>query len=223
MEERYSRNIPAVTAEEQAALARRRVLVAGCGGLGGYLIEYLARMGVGEITAVDADVFEPSNLNRQLLSAQALLGTAKARAAQERVRAVNPAVAVRAVEAFLDEGNAGGLVRGQDLVLDALDSAPARLVLEDACAQEGVTIVHGAIQGWSAQVTVVPPGSGALRRLYGRAAAPAEKTSLPFTPAFCAAVQAAEAVKLLCGRAPALEGKLLLADLRRMDWDLLTF
>lgn len=223
MEERYSRNIPAILAEEQAVLARKRVLVVGCGGLGGYLIEYLARMGVGEITAVDADVFEPSNLNRQLLSTQALLGTAKAQAAQARVRAVNPAVTVFAVEAFLDEGNADELVRGQDLVLDALDNAPARLVLEDACARQGVTIVHGAIQGWSAQVAVVPPGSGLLHRLYGSRNTPPEKTSLPFTPAFCAAIQAAEAVKLLCGRPSTLEGKLLLADLRRMDWDLLTF
>lgn len=222
MEERYARNIPAVSAEEQAVLARKKVLVVGCGGLGGYLIEYLARMGVGEITAADGDVFEPSNLNRQLLSTRDLLGTGKALAARERARAVNPAVAVRAVEAFLDEGNADELVRGRDLALDALDNVPARLVLEDACAREGVPIVHGAIRGWTAQVAVVPPGSGALRRLYGRAAAPAEKTSLPFTPAFCAAVQAAEAVKLLCGRPPALEGKLLLADLRRMDWDLLT-
>ena len=79
MDERYSRNLPAVSEEEQAVLARRRVLVAGCGGLGGYLIEYLARMGVGEITAVDGDLFEPSNLNRQLLAVPELalfLGTA---------------------------------------------------------------------------------------------------------------------------------------------------
>ena len=222
MDDRYSRNIPAVSAEEQALLARKRVLAAGCGGLGGYLIEYLARMGVGEITAVDGDVFEPSNLNRQLLSAEALLGTSKALAAQARVRAVNPAVTVRAVEVFLDESNADELVRGTDLVLDALDNIPARLILEDACARAGVPIVHGAIQGWSIQAAVVPPGSGALRRLYGKAKAPADKTSLPFTPAFCAAIQAAEAVKLLCGRPSELEGKLLLADLRRMDWDILT-
>lgn len=221
MEERYIRNIPAVSAEEQAALMGKRVLVAGCGGLGGYLIEYLARMGVGELTAVDGDVFEPSNLNRQLLSAQDLLGVSKAQAAQARVRSVNPAVTVHAVEAFLDEKNAGELVRGQDLVLDALDNIPARLALEEACEGRNVPIVHGAIQGWSAQVAVVPPGSGVLRRLYGRGDTPAEKTSLPFTPAFCAAVQAAEAVKLLCGRPSELEGKLLLADLRWMDWTIL--
>lgn len=222
MKERYSRNIPAVSAEEQAVLAGQRVLVAGCGGLGGYLIEYLARMGVGEITAVDADVFEPSNLNRQLLSTPALLGTGKARAAQERARTVNPEVKVEAVETFLDGQNADRLVRDQDLVLDALDNVPSRLALEDACAREGVAIVHGAILGWSVQAAVVPPGSGLLRRLYGGGSAPAEKTSLPFTPAFCAAVQAAEAVKLLCGRPSVLEGRLLLADLRRMDWDILT-
>lgn len=221
MEERYIRNIPAVSAEEQAALAGKRVLVAGCGGLGGYLIEYLARMGLKYLTAVDGDVFEPSNLNRQLLSTQALLGTSKAHAAQARVQAVNPEVTVRAVEAFLDGENADELVRGMDLVLDALDNVPARLILEDACARGGVPMVHGAIQGWSAQVAVVPPGSGFLHRLYPQAAGPEEKTSLPFTPAFCAAVQAAEAVKLLCARAPALEGKLLLADLRRMDWDII--
>lgn len=222
MEERYSRNIPSLSAEEQAALTGRRVLVAGCGGLGGYLLEYLARLGVGEITAVDGDVFEPSNLNRQLLSAQDLLGSSKALAAQTRIRAVNPAVTVRAVEMFLDEENGDGLVRGQNLVLDALDSVPARLTLEAACAREGIPLVHGAIQGWSAQVAVVPPGSGLLQRLYGSRGTPQEKTCLPFTPAFCAAIQAAEAVKLLCGRVPALEGKLLLADLRRMDWDIIT-
>ena len=221
MEERYIRNIPAVSAEEQAALAGKRVLVAGCGGLGGYLIEYLVRMGVGTVTAVDGDVFEPSNLNRQLLSAPALVGRSKAEAAKVRAAAVNPGVLVRAVDAFLTEENAEALVRGQDLALDALDNVPARLLLEDACARAGAPLVHGAIRGWSVQAAVVPPGSGLLRRLYGGGETPADKTSLPFTPPFCAAVQAAEAVKVLLGRPSPLEGRLLLADLGRMDWDIL--
>lgn len=189
MDERYSRNLPAVSEEEQAVLARRRVLVAGCGGLGGYLIEYLARMGVGEITAVDGDLFEPSNLNRQLLAVPSLLGTSKVRAAARRAGEVNPSVKFRAVEAFLAPHNADALVRGQDLVLDALDNIPARLLLEDACAAAGVTIVHGAVRGWSIQAAIVPPGSGVLHSIYGSAAAPDEKSALPFTPPFCAAVQ----------------------------------
>ncbi len=157
MDERYSRNLPAVSEEEQAVLARRRVLVAGCGGLGGYLIEYLARMGVGEITAVDGDLFEPSNLNRQLLAVPSLLGTSKVLAAALRAGEVNPSVKFRAVEAFLAPHNADALVRGQDLVLDALDNIPARLLLEDACAAAGVTIVHGAVRSWSIQAAIIPP------------------------------------------------------------------
>lgn len=222
MEERYTRNIPAISAEEQAVLAQKRVLVAGCGGLGGYLIEHLTRMGVGEITAVDGDRFEVSNLNRQLLSAPALLGEEKALAAAERVSKVNPAVRVTAVAAFLDESNADALLREQDLALDALDSAPARLLLADACARQGVTLVHGAVQGWSVQAAVVPPGSGLLHRLYTGAPAQNIKTVLPFTAAFCAAVQAAQAVQLLCGRPAALSGKLLLADLEHLEFDTVT-
>jgi len=219
MEARYLRNIPAITADEQRLLGQKRVLVAGCGGLGGYLIEYLARLGVGGVTAADGDTFEESNLNRQLLSAPALLGRAKARAAAERAAFVNPAVSVRAEERFLDEGCADELVAGHDLALDALDSAPARLTLEDACARAGIPLVHGAIEGWSAQVAVVPPGSGALRRLYGIRTSPGGKSSLSFTPPLCAALQTAEAVKLLLGREAPLTGKLLLADLKRMEWD----
>ena len=223
MEERYLRNIPAISAAEQAALAQKRVLVAGCGGLGGYLIEHLTRMGVGEITAVDGDRFEVSNLNRQLLSAPALLGEEKALAAAERAASVNPAVRVTAVAAFLDESNADALVQRQDLALDALDSAPARLLLADACARRGVTLVHGAVQGWSVQAAVVPPGSGLLHRLYaGQPAQNSIKTVLPFTAAFCAAVQAAQAVRLLCDRPAELSGRLLLADLEQMEFDTVT-
>jgi molybdopterin/thiamine biosynthesis adenylyltransferase len=221
MDKRYERNIPSISEEEQAMLAEKRVLVAGCGGLGGYLIEYLSRMGIGHITAVDGDVFESSNLNRQILSSQPSLGQNKAAVAARHAGSINPAITVYPVEAFLDASNAESLTRGQDLVLDALDNIPSRLLLENACAQQNVFLVHGAIQGWSAQVTVVPPGSGVLHRLYGAAKAPQSKTSLPFTPALCAAVQTAEAVKLLCTQTSELIGQLLLVDLKSMDWELL--
>lgn len=222
MEERYLRNLPAVSAREQRRLQSSRVLVVGCGGLGGWLIEYLARLGVGELTAVDADRFRPSDLNRQLLCTGDTLGQSKVRAAAERIRAVNPDVSFRAVEDFFSAENGDELVRGRDLVLDALDDVSARLLLEEVCARQGVPLVHGAVCGWSAQVAVVPPGSGLLRRLY---AAPAgeEKSVLPFTPALCAAIQAAEAAKLLCGRTSSLEEKVLAVDLADMDWTVLSF
>lgn len=222
MEERYARNIPAISPEEQRLLKEKRVLVAGCGGLGGYLVETLTRLGVGEITVVDGDVFEPSNLNRQLLCTLPSLGQSKVLTAKERAQAVNPEVLLHAAEKYLDVSNAEELTAGQDLVLDALDSAPARLLLEEACTQSGVVLIHGAVQGWLAQVAVVPPGSGVLRRLYGERAGSGEKSTLPFTPPFCAAIQGAQAVELLCGRHSQLESKVLLADLRQLEWDVLS-
>lgn len=221
MDARYERNFPSLSLEEQELLARKRVLIVGCGGLGGNIIEHLARMGVGELTVVDGDVFEASNMNRQVLSAPAVLGTSKAAAAYERIRWIDPDIKVHAVDSFFDEANADELVCGQDLAIDALDSVAARLLLEDTCAKHGVTLVHGAIQGWSAQAAVIRPGEGILHRLYGKEGSYPGKTSTSFTPAFCAAIEAAEAIRLLCGHPSPLEGKVLLADLREMHFDLL--
>ncbi|MBR6653298.1 MAG: ThiF family adenylyltransferase, partial [Oscillospiraceae bacterium] len=92
MDLRYSRNIPAISPEEQDTLKGKKVLVLGCGGLGGYIIENLLRMGVGAITAVDGDSFDESNLNRQLLATEKTLGTNKAIAAAQRANAVNSQV-----------------------------------------------------------------------------------------------------------------------------------
>ena len=83
MEERYIRNLGALTEQECALLHTKTVFVAGCGGLGGYLIEMLLRLGVGTIRAADGDAFEASNLNRQLLSSPQTLGQSKAEAAAE--------------------------------------------------------------------------------------------------------------------------------------------
>ena len=78
--ERFIRNLGALREEEQRLLGEKRVFIAGCGGLGGYLLELLLRLGVRRIVLADGDVFEASNLNRQLLATPALLGTAKAKA-----------------------------------------------------------------------------------------------------------------------------------------------
>ena len=222
MEARYSRNLPTLTPEEQARLGTRHVLLAGCGGLGGQLLELLLRAGVGEITAVDADRFEESNLNRQLLCTPETLGQPKVLAARRRAERVRPDLRFHAVEGVLDAESAPSLLKNCDLALDALDSVGARLALADACAGAGVPLVHGAVAGLCAQVAVVAPGSGLLRRVYGGAAEPKNKSVLVPACAMCAAVQAAEAVKLLVGRPSALEGKLLWMDLDAMDFRVLS-
>ena len=218
MEGRYNRNMPALSPEECLALRQKRVCVVGCGGLGGYVIEILARAGVGALTVIDGDVFEVTNLNRQLLSEEALLGTNKTEAAAARVRKINSDVSVTAVPEFFGKENGRRLLEGCDLVVDALDNAGARHLLAHICAVLDLTIIHGAISGWHGQLTVVPPGSDVFDKLYpARASEAPKKGNPPFTPAACAALQAAEAVKLLIGRPSHLIGQLLLMDLMTME------
>ena len=218
MEERYIRNLGALTEAECALLREKTVLVAGCGGLGGYLIEMLLRLGVGEIRAADGDCFEASNMNRQLLSAPSLLGRSKAETAAERAAAVNPDVRFVAVPEFVTEANVDELVRGCDAVLDALDNIASRLLLAKACAKAQIPMIHGAICGWSAQAAIVMPGDGMMDRIYPEGAALKSKASLSFTPPFCAALQTALCVRLLTGR-EVEAGKLYIADLLDMEMD----
>ena len=218
MEARYARNIPTLTPEAQAALGKKRVLLAGCGGLGGQLLELLLRVGVGAVTAVDPDRFEESNANRQILCTAQTLGQPKVLAARDRALAVRPDVGFTAVLEAISTENAPALLRESDLALDALDSVEARLVLADACAAAGIPLVHGAVAGLSAQVCTVLPGSGTLRKIYAAPTAPRGASVLAPACAACAAAQAAEAVRLLCGQSPALAGKLLYMDLSGMEF-----
>ncbi|MBR2329566.1 MAG: ThiF family adenylyltransferase [Clostridia bacterium] len=223
MDLRYSRNIPAISPEEQDTLKGKKVLVLGCGGLGGYIIENLLRMGVGAITAVDGDSFDESNLNRQLLATEKTLGTNKAIAAAQRANAVNSQVSFIAIDSFFTAENAKEIVSGHDLVIDALDSIEARLLLEDVCAKLEVTIVHGAVNGWVMQAAVIPPGERLMHILYASPAEHREQSTLPMTAQLCAAMQCSEAVKLLCGHSSALENRLLTGDLQQLEWEYFYF
>ena len=216
MDQRYIRNLGALSEAECALLREKTVLVAGCGGLGGYLIEMLLRIGVGEIRAADGDRFEASNLNRQLLSAPALLGRKKAEVAAERAAAVNPDVRFVAVPEFVTEANVEALIRGCDAVLDALDNIASRRMLARACTEAQIPMIHGAICGWTAQAAIVLPGDGMIDRIYPEGAALKSKASLSFTPPFCAALQTALCVRLLTGR-EVEAGKLYVADLLDME------
>lgn len=218
MEGRYARNLPALAEAECLSLQEKRVLIVGCGGLGGHIIDQLTRIGVGSLRVVDGDVFEESNLNRQLLSAPALLGVSKAHAAAEHIRRVNPHVAVEAVEAFLDESNVRQLIDGCDIVMDALDNIPSRRLLASACAEAGIPYVYGAIQGWVAQAAVSMPGDNLIGTLFPADVELRNKSVLSFTPALCAAIQSALCVKLLAGR-PVETGTVFYFDLLNQEFE----
>ena len=219
MHQRYLNNLPALSRQEQELLHKKRVLVAGCGGLGGYITENLLRLGIGSITAVDGDSFDVSNLNRQLLATEATIGKSKAEAAKERAALVNPSVEFMAIGKYIAPENAADTVAGHDIAIDALDSISARLLLEDACAQADIPLIHGAVCGWCCQYGVSMPGSGLLKRIYSNATIMSGGV-LPFVPPFCAALQCTEAAKLLTGR-QLPTGRLYMYDLRSMEFSVI--
>lgn len=218
MDARYSRNVPALSEAECALLRTKKAAIIGCGGLGGHLIELLSRVGIGSICAVDGDVFDESNLNRQLLSEEALLGASKAEAAADRIRKINSGVKVESVSAFLDADNAADLIKDCDVVLDALDNIPARRILAKACADAGIPYIYGAISGWVAQAAVCLPGDDLIGKLYPDETVIRDKSVLSFTPALCASVQASLCVKLLAGR-PVEHGVLYYYDLLHQEFE----
>jgi len=217
--QRYRRSLGTVGLEGQAKLLQATVAVVGLGGLGGYVVEALARMGVGRLLLIDGDVFEEHNLNRQVLSVEAKLGTDKVQAARHRVAEINSVVEVVGHAVALTRENLSRLLEGADVVVDGLDRLPTRLVLQEGTQALGIPMVHGSIAGFLGQVMTVFPGDPGLRGLYG------EEGDIPeqglevqlgcpaATPMAVAAWEAQEVVKILLGQGELLRHRLLVMDM----------
>lgn len=224
---RYQRNRQAISVSSQLALFRSRVAVIGCGGLGGYVIEELTRLGVGTIIAVDPDIFEEHNLNRQILSSAATLGKPKVEAAAARVAEINPAVTLVPVRAAYAPENGEEILRGAQVVVDALDSIPVRLALAETCAVMGIPLVHGAIGGWYGQVTTQFPGDDTIQRLYSRwvegKGVEQQLGNPSFTPALVASIETTEVCKILLGVGETLRNRKLSINLLEMEFEEIKF
>jgi molybdopterin/thiamine biosynthesis adenylyltransferase len=215
---RYIRNLGTIGLEGQAKLLKATVAVVGQGGLGGYITEALARMGVGQLILIDGDVFEEHNFNRQLLSAEAKLGTQKTRAAQQRVFEINSAVEVNGHAIMLTRENLPQLLKGADVVVDALDRLPIRLILQDGAQALGIPMVHGSIAGFLGQVMTIFTGDPGLRGLYGDQELPeqgleSELGTPATTPMAVAAWEAQEVIKILVGKGSLLRHRLMVMDI----------
>ena len=220
---RYQRNRQMLTTGQQLRLFRSRVAIIGCGGLGGYIIEELARLGVGTIIAIDPDIFVEHNLNRQLLSSPRLLGQAKVEAAEARVAEINPAVTLIPLREGFTRNNGRELLLDVTVAVDALDSVSVRLELAEVCDAMDIPLVHGAIGGWYGQVLTQLPGERTLQKLYaGRedGAGIEKKLGNPsFTPAVIASLEAAETCKVLLGVGRRGNGHKLAINLLDMEME----
>jgi molybdopterin/thiamine biosynthesis adenylyltransferase len=219
---RYQRNRKTITTEDQLRLFSSAVAVVGCGGLGGYVLEEFARLGVGRIRVIDPDCFAEHNLNRQILSTLNTLGMPKVEAAERRIAVINPAVTVEAFEEALTEENGASLLGGVDVAVDGLDSISARRALANVCDSLAIPLVHGAIGGWYGQVLMQFPGDRIIEELYGNAKSDKGAESYlgnpAFTPAVISSMQVAMACRLIIsGGTEPERGRLYSVNLKDME------
>ncbi|SDK85508.1 Molybdopterin or thiamine biosynthesis adenylyltransferase [Maridesulfovibrio ferrireducens] len=221
--ERYARNLTTFSQKEQEKLFTSKVAVVGLGGLGGHLLESLARAGVGHIVACDGDVFEASNLNRQLLATENTLGQSKADAAYELIRKVNPAVFLDVKSEYLEAEQFEGFIKGADVVVDCLGGLKHRGQLKDAAAKLGIPLVTASVAGWAGIVSTVYPGDPSPSDFFGNNNGLEELLGTPVSAISTAVgVQSAEVLKILSGKGAGLTGKAFMFDLAGLYFDVVT-
>jgi adenylyltransferase/sulfurtransferase len=152
--ERYARHIvlPQIGGIGQRKLKAAKVLVLGAGGVGSGAIPALAGAGIGQLTILDDDVVDRSNLQRQWLFRDDQIGQPKAQTAADFARALNPAVEARAVIRRIDAATADALLTGHHLIIDGSDNFATRLAVSDAATRLHVPLVSAAAAQFQGQV-----------------------------------------------------------------------
>jgi molybdopterin/thiamine biosynthesis adenylyltransferase len=225
---RYSRHIllEEIGVDGQERLAAGHALVIGAGGLGSPVALYLGTAGVGHITLVDADTVDVTNLQRQIAHAMDRVGQPKVVSARAAIAGLNPHVQVEAVQARADAALLDTLVARADVVVDCCDNFATRQAVNAVCVRHGKPLVSGAAIRFDGQLAVFDvrdPASPCYACVFPPDAAPEETrcaTMGVFAPlvGIIGAMQAAEALKLLCGAGTPATGALLMLDARTMDW-----
>ncbi|MFN7040578.1 MAG: HesA/MoeB/ThiF family protein [Acidovorax temperans] len=226
---RYSRHIllDEVGIEGQERVLASHALVIGAGGLGSPVALYLGSAGVGRITLVDHDVVDLTNLQRQVAHTTDRVGQPKVESAAQAVRDINPGVEVTCLQQRADSALLDEWVPQATVVLDCSDNYATRHAVNAACIRHGKPLVAGAVIRFDGQVMVFDPRDAASPCYACMFTPEAEfeevqcSTMGVFAPlvGVIGAMQAAEALKLISGAAPAITGRLLMLDGRTMEWN----
>ncbi|WP_405415970.1 molybdopterin-synthase adenylyltransferase MoeB [Maribacter sp. Asnod1-A12] len=220
-EERYLRQITlgGFGTEGQQKLNQAKVLVVGAGGLGIPVLTYLNAMGVGTLGIVDADVVSLSNLHRQVLFTETMVGTPKVEAIKKQLSAQNSTTNIEIYKSYLTTANALDIIKDYDIVVDATDNFPTRYLINDACVIVNKPFVYGALHAFEGQVSVFNYKGGPTYRclfptMPSADAVPNcnENGVLGILPGIIGNLQALEVVKVIAEIGEVLSGVLLLFD-----------
>ncbi|MFN7919893.1 MAG: ThiF family adenylyltransferase [Bryobacteraceae bacterium] len=220
--DRYSRQVRFAPLGEQGQrrLGEANVAIVGCGALGTFHANALARAGVGTLRLIDRDYVELSNLQRQWLygEADAREGLPKAVAAARALASVNSEIRIEPAVADVTPATIDDLLEGVDLVLDGTDNFEARYLINDWCVRESVPWIYGAaVASYGLTMTIVPGETSCLTCVYPEPPGGTQPTCetagvLSMITSTIAALQSAEAIKLLAGKPEALSGRITTVD-----------
>jgi molybdopterin/thiamine biosynthesis adenylyltransferase len=210
---RYHRQIiiPEFGKEGQKRLKNSHVIIIGIGGLGCASATYLAAAGVGQITLVDFDVVELSDLNRQVLYWEEDIGEKKVSIAQKKLSKLNTAIKIIPLFTKVTEQNVSSIISGNEVVVDGLDNLVTRQIVNSACVKHKIPYIYGGVSRLRGMMTTIIPGKTAcLACVYPeRSQEEGRLGVLGVIPSLIANFQSLEAIKLLIGQPPSFEGKLL--------------
>jgi sulfur-carrier protein adenylyltransferase/sulfurtransferase len=229
--ERYARHLrlPQVGMEGQKQLENAKVLLVGAGGLGSPIAFYLAAAGVGQITIIDNDIVDKSNLQRQILHTESDIGIAKVDSAANSLQALNSRIKLIPQREKLDITNVHALVQAADVVIDGSDNFPTRYLISDTCVQLAKPMIYAAVERFHGQISVFDAGrqrgiKPCYRCLFPEAPtgedAPncAEAGVFGVLPGVMGVLQATETIKLILNIGDSLAGRLLQFDALAMHF-----
>ncbi len=224
---RYGRQIllPEIDLAGQRRLLDATVLLIGLGGLGSSIAYYLAAAGIGHLLLNDFDAVDFSNLQRQIVHNESRVGVNKAESARQTLQQLNSAIRIDAISDKLDADGLLALARKADVIIDGSDNFRTRHLINDISLQSGKPLVSGAAIQLQGQISVfnATADSPCYQCLYGKTGMDdnmscAENGVLAPLVGVIGSLQASEAIKLIAGFGETLDGRLLLVDLKAMDF-----
>ena len=218
--DRYQRQKRLLGKANQETLGNSSAAIIGAGGLGSPAATYLAMAGIGRLVLVDHDQVAPSNLNRQFLHQEKDLDRPKPISAREKLKALNPDTAVETFEGKLTSDNLENLP-DVDLLIGSVDNFETRYLLNQQAVNRNIPYIHGAVEGFSGQLTTIVPGNTPrLRCIFPKA--PPDKTGIQImgtTAGVVGTMMANEAIKYLTNHGSLATGELLLIDIACNNFD----
>ncbi len=151
---------------QQIKLKNSKITVIGCGGIGGATLEMLARMGCEKLRIVDKDVFEITNINRQLMSSMENIGRPKTQATAEKLLSINPHLEIESFNEELNDKNVIKILEGSQIIIDALDNLLTRIIVSRCAINLNIPFIHGAIHGTMGQISVFTNSTPSYEELF---------------------------------------------------------